>query len=134
MKRSSAKAIAPLLIILAITVVIDLPARSSAASPNEPVYQVVWPLGKWAGKVIPLASSLDTPAGKTVCNLIDREEVASYVEDQLKGKYSGMKFIPRSVFEKGFTGRSGEQEVQIDTLSGLMKEKGCDAVVAGIGI
>ena len=100
----------------------------------ETVYEVVWPLGKWSGKVIPLASPLDTLKGKRICNLVDNDTMAEYVREVLKEKYSDIKFIPRSKFLKGLLGRSGEQNVQVEILSKLYKEEGCDAVLTGIGI
>ena len=101
---------------------------------SETAYEVVWPLGKWSGKLVPLASPLDTLEGKRICNLIDSETMAEYVQEVLIEKYHDIKFIPRSEFSEGLFGRSGEQNVQAQILSRLYKEQNCDAVLTGIGI
>jgi hypothetical protein len=132
MKRSCVTQLVFLSVITLVLLSLCLPLNVSGAS-NETVYKVVWPLGKWSGKVIPLAPPVNTLKAKTICNLVDREP-ASYLNDLLKEKSGDLKIISRDEFAAGFTGRSGESVVQIDTLAKLIKEKGCDAVITGVGI
>ena len=134
MKRSTLCKMVFLWIVFLIPIGVFFSNPASAAIFGETKYQVVWPLGKWSGKVVPLASPLDTLKGKTICNLIDNETMAEYVSEVLKEKYSDIKFIPRSKFLKGLFGRSGEQNVQVEVLAKLYKEQGCDAVITGVGV
>lgn len=103
------------------------------ASTKE-VFRVIWPLGKWSGHVTPLAPPLNTLAGKTIGVLINDEIMRSAIQELLIQKYPDIKLIPPSEFAAGFTGTEGEQFVQINVLSKLFKEKGCDAVITGVGI
>jgi hypothetical protein len=123
-----------LLVMLSIPIISVTSNTVSAAIFGETEYKVVWPLGKWSGKVVPLASPVGDLKGKTICNLIDNETMAEYVPEVLKEKYSGIKIVPRSKFLKGLFGRSGEQNVQVDVLSKLYKEEGCGAVITGVGV
>jgi hypothetical protein len=97
-------------------------------------YRVVWPLGKWSGQVISLAPPIHNLEGKTIGVILNDEAMREALQELLIQMYPDVKLIPPSEFAAGYTGTAGEQFVQINILSKLIKEKGCDAVITGVGI
>ncbi|MFH1485946.1 MAG: hypothetical protein ABIH46_07740 [Chloroflexota bacterium] len=100
----------------------------------EPVYEVVWPLGRSTYEVIPRTRQVPDLAGKTVCELWEYlfrgEEIFPMLRELLSKKYPGIKIVDYAVF--GNTHGPKEKEV-IAALPGLLREHGCDAVISGVG-
>lgn len=96
----------------------------------EPVYEVMWPLGRSVYEIIPLASRSADLNGKTVCELWDwlfkGDQIFSIVRDVLSKRYPGIRFVDYSVF--GNTHSSAAA-----ALPDLLRKHGCDAVVSAIG-
>ena len=97
-------------------------------------YEVVWPRGRRAEGITPLAKRLDTLEGKTVCELWEwafrGDEMFVVIEKELAKRYPGIKFVNYSVF--GSTHGFKESEL-IASLPDLLHKHGCDAVISGVG-
>jgi len=100
----------------------------------EKDYEALWPRSPRQVGVKPLARRLDTLNGKTVAQLWDYvfrgDEVFALLEEGLKTRYPGVKFV--SFKEFGNTHGSDEREV-LNSLSRKFKALGVDAVVSGMG-
>ena len=101
---------------------------------SEPMYEVVWPLGRSASEVVPLAPRVSDLSGKTVCELWDwlfkGDEMFPIIREKLRARYHGIKFVDYSVF--GNTHGPNEAEV-IAALPDLLRKHGCDLVISGVG-
>ncbi|MFH1484521.1 MAG: hypothetical protein ABIH46_00475 [Chloroflexota bacterium] len=101
---------------------------------KEPVYEVVWPLGKSAYETLPLAHRAPDLSGKTVCELWDwvfrGEEIFPIVRELLSQRYPGIRFVDYAAF--GNTHGPKERQV-IAALPELIEKHGCDAVISGVG-
>ncbi len=101
---------------------------------GEPVYEVVWPLGKSMYEAVPLASPLSDLRGRTVCELWDwrfrGDEMFPILRESLSKRYPGIKFVEYDVF--GDTHGPRERQI-IANLPRLLKERGCDAVISSVG-
>ena len=101
---------------------------------TDGTYRALWPRGPRQAKVKPLARRLDTLEGKTVAWLWDYlfrgDEIFAQLEDGLRERYPGVKFVHWSEF--GSTHGSEEREI-IAALPRTLKAKGVDAVVSGMG-
>jgi hypothetical protein len=97
-------------------------------------YAALWPRGPRQSKVKPLAKRLDTLEGKTIAWLWDYvfrgDEVFAQLEESLKARYPGVKFLNWSQF--GNTHGSDERAV-VAALPQKLREAGVDAVVSGMG-
>ncbi|MEM7252066.1 MAG: hypothetical protein AAF493_11620 [Pseudomonadota bacterium] len=102
--------------------------RSAEAHP------VVWPRSEKTVDITPLAPRLDTLEGKTVCELWDYlfrgDEIFPWLEDELRSRYPGVKFVRYDEF--GSTQGEDEAEV-LANLPKRLKELGADAVISGMG-
>ena len=102
--------------------------------PQVAQYEALWPRSPRQAKVQPLAPRLNTLEGKTIAWVWDYvfrgNEVFAQLEDSLKARYPGVKFINWSEF--GSTHGSEEREV-VATLAQKLKTLGADAVVSGMG-
>ncbi|MDO8673716.1 MAG: hypothetical protein Q7O66_20080 [Dehalococcoidia bacterium] len=107
----------------------------SVSSVREPVYQVVWPLGKSviAPAVAPSPPIVDLN-GKTIGELWDwlfkGPEIFAIVRQRLLERFPDVKFVDHSVF--GNIHGSREAEV-IAALPEMLRQHGCDAVIAAVG-
>ncbi|MBI2908317.1 MAG: hypothetical protein HYX92_11770 [Chloroflexi bacterium] len=101
---------------------------------SEPVYDVVWPLGKSVFEALPLANRADDLSGKTVCELWEwlfrGEEIFPILRELLAERYPGVKFVDYTVF--GNTHGSKEKELMA-ALPDMLRRHGCDAVISGVG-
>jgi hypothetical protein len=97
-------------------------------------YAALWPRGPRQAKVKPLAPRLDTLEGKTVAWLWDYvfrgNEVFEQLEESLRAKYPGVKFLHWEVF--GNT-HGGDERAVVAALPQKLRELGADAVVSGMG-
>lgn len=100
----------------------------------EPVYEVVWPLGKSVHDSLSLPPPPDNLKGKTVCELWDwlfrGDDVFRIIRELLAKRYPGIKFVDYSIF--GSTGGARQREI-IARLPELLRQHGCDVVISGVG-
>lgn len=100
----------------------------------EPVYEVVWPLGKSMYETAPLAPEIPDLGGKTVCELWDwrfrGEDISPALREELSKRYPGIKFVDYNTF--GDTHGPKEREV-VANLPKMLKEHRCDAVISSVG-
>ena len=101
---------------------------------DDGYYEVLWPRATRQRKRTGLAPRLDTLEGKTVAQLWDfifrGDEVFEGLEEGLKQRYPGIKFV--SWREFGNTHGGKEREV-VAALPARMKALGVDAVISGMG-
>jgi hypothetical protein len=101
--------------------------------PNDGYYEVYWPRAERQQKRRALAPRLDTLEGKTVAQLWDYlfrgDEIFETLEDELKTRYPGIRFV--SWREFGNTHGHREREV-VAALPERLKELGVDAVISGM--
>jgi hypothetical protein len=101
---------------------------------KETGYQVVWPLGKLTYRNLVLQPRIADLTGKTICEVSDYsfrgEEIFPIVRESLRKIYPDIKFVEYTQF--GNTHGSTEAEV-IRTLPTMLKERGCDGVISGVG-
>ncbi len=107
---------------------------------EEPVYEVVSPLGEKGAAMLPAAPRLDTLNGKTICEITNggyrSDEVFPFIEELLKKEYPAIKKIIRYTDMP----RCDVPDLSVDTraktieaIIAAIKEKGCDAVIGGMG-
>lgn len=101
---------------------------------QQPRYEVVWPLGKSAYQTVPLAKRDADLSGKTICELwqwlFKGHSLFPMIREQLSRRYPGIKFVDYETFGN----IHGPKEAQImGTLPEMLREHGCDAVIAGVG-
>lgn len=104
------------------------------AGPPEPVYEVVWPLAPRAAAPSALAPRHRDLAGKTIGELWDYlfrgEEIFPLLRQALAARVPGLRFVPYEVFGS----IHGRDDAELGaTLPALLREHGCDAVVAAVG-
>lgn len=101
---------------------------------GEPVYEVVWPLGKSVYEPMHLARRAPDLEGKTVCELWDwafrGDEIFPIVRELLSKRYPSIKFVDYNVF--GDTHGPKERGV-IASLPELLRKHRCDAVISSVG-
>ena len=99
------------------------------------MYEVVWPRGKRTVQGIALARRPNTLAGKTVAELWNGgfrgNEVFPILEDELKKRFAGIKFVQWEEF--GRMGGGFEEDKILAELPSKLKAKGCDVAIAGMG-
>lgn len=96
-------------------------------------FEVVWPLGKRADAEAP-AGRLDDLNGKVVAELWDwlyRGDVGfPILREELKRRFPDVQIVPYTEF--GNIHGGDEREV-VKRLPRELRERGCDAVIAGVG-
>lgn len=101
---------------------------------TEPVYEVVWPLGRSVYEPVHLANRAADLSGKTICELWEwlfrGEEIFPILRESLSKRYPGIKFVDYTVF--GNTHGSKEREI-VAALPALLHKHGCDAAISGVG-
>jgi hypothetical protein len=101
---------------------------------SEPVYKVVWPLGKSTVQSVSMKRRIDGLAGKTIGELshggFRDQEIRPILEETLSNQYAGIKFIDHSVFGS-IHGLDGAKNLA--AVPEKLRELGCDAVIVGIG-
>ena len=102
-------------------------------SGNNGLYEVVWPRGERKQALRPLAKRLGTLSGKTVAQLWDYlfagDEVFTALEEKLRERYPGVKFI--SWREFGSTHAVNEKEL-LASLPQRFKDLGVDAAISSM--
>ena len=104
------------------------------SKPNhDGYYEAYWPRGARQQKPRALAPRLDSLEGKTVAQLWDYlfkgDEVFALLEEGLKKKYPGVKFVSWRDF--GST-HGGDEKDALAALQKRFKELGVDAVISGM--
>ena len=109
--------------------------NEAVGSVRDPVYEVVWPLGKSvvSAAVDPSAPIVDLN-GKTIGELWDwlfkGPEMFAIIRQRLRERFPDVKFVDYSTF--GNIHGSREAEV-IAALPDLLRQHGCDAVISAVG-
>lgn len=113
-------------------------ATSGLTDAQEPIYEVISPLGDVTVKTIPVSSSLDTLSDKTICEL--SVDMYSYetsfpaIRDTLQQRYTRLKIIPHTEFPEITMMTSGpEYQKYVENQVAMLKQKGCNAVILGNG-
>ena len=100
---------------------------------NDGYYEAYWPRGARQQRTRALAPRLDSLEGKTVAQLWDYlfkgDEVFALLEEGLKKRFPGVKFVSWRDF--GST-HSGEEKEALAALPARFKELGVDAVISGM--
>ena len=100
---------------------------------DDGYYEAHWPRGARQQKTRALAPRLDTLEGKTVAQLWDYlfkgDEVFELLEEGLKRKYPGVKFV--SWRDLGST-HGGDEKETLAALPRRFRELGVDAVISGM--
>jgi len=103
-------------------------------SSRETQYEAYWPRAPRQVSIKPLAPRLKSLEGKTIAQLWDYvfrgDEVFAVMEEALKARYPGVRFVSWSEF--GSTHGGDEREV-VASLAKRFKELKVDAVVSGMG-
>lgn len=77
------------------------------------------------------APRLDTLAGKTICELSnyawEHHRIFPVLREALQKQYPTAKFVP---YDEAFSSRSELENFEL--VGKVVKQKGCDAVIAGI--
>ena len=101
---------------------------------SEPVYRVVWPLGKSTSKARPLSPRLPDLSGKTIGELYNQlfkgDVLFSEIKKIFKQKFPGIKFVDYTNFGD-IHGR--HETAVVKALPELLSKHGCDAVISAVG-
>ena len=104
--------------------------RSSA----EPVYEVLWPLGKPAYETRSSNARVADLNNKVIGELWDYlfrgEEIFPLLRERLKARYPGIRFVTYDVFGNV---HGPQQRELVARVPGLLKQHGVDAVISAIG-
>ena len=100
----------------------------------EPVYRVLWPLGKSTSKPRPLARRLPDLKGKTICELYNQlfkgDVLFSETKKIFEKKFPGIKFVDHT----NFGDIHGQHETDVvKALPEMLSKHGCDAVISAVG-
>jgi hypothetical protein len=103
-------------------------------SPQEPRYDVLWPLSRRTVKDSPAAPRLPDLNGKTVCELWDvifrGETIYPLLREHIRARFPAVKFVDYARFGN-FYGPRGDEVA--GALPEKLREHGCDAAIVGIG-
>ncbi len=110
----------------------------NSSKANDPMYEVVSPIGDTAVKAISISPPLDTLDGKTICELSDDmhsfETTFPAIRELLQQRYKGVKIVPSNEFPQITMMTAGpDYKKYVETQVNLLKQKGCDAVIIGNG-
>ena len=105
-----------------------------ATESNDGHYEVFWPRGRRQVQMKPLAERLASLEGKTIAQvwnyLYRGKEIFSWIEEELKARLPGVKFVNWREF--GNTHGHDEREV-VAALPERFKDLGVDAAIFGVG-
>jgi len=101
---------------------------------SEPLYEVVWPLGKSCYETRAPNERVADLSGKTVAEVWDYlfrgEDIFPLVRARLKERFPGIKFVAYDVFGNVHGPRQRELVAQLPQ---LLEQHGCNAVISAIG-
>jgi hypothetical protein len=95
-------------------------------------YKVLSPVNKSTTEIASLASHIPDLSGKTICAMrhtFRADETFPMLEALFREKYDNIKFIPNTEMPDARPATAAEAE----ELTKVLKEKGCDVVLAGNG-
>lgn len=96
-------------------------------------YEAYWPRTPRQTGIKPLAPRHDSLEGKTIAHVWDYifrgDEIFGYLEEGLKARYPGVRFVSYTEFGNIHGGK--EKEV-LAALPQRLKERGVDAVICGM--
>lgn len=98
---------------------------------KEALYEVVYPIGRAKMKVPPAPVYVTDFRGKTVCgsgHTYEGDETMTVLVGLLQKQYPDIKFIPNSEMPDTVATRE-----EMAALQNVLREKGCDIVLSGIG-
>jgi len=102
---------------------------------SEPLYKVVWPLGRSTVKEIAARPRISDLSKVTIGQLshggFRDQEIRPIVEEVLKERYPGIRFVGPAEFGNIHGPRGGHEELA--ALPGNLRKYGIDAVITGIG-
>ena len=96
------------------------------------VYKVIPAVTKVASKRMPLAAPIPDLSGKTICAIrhtFRADETFRMLEELFREKYSNIKFIPNTEMPDSTSASPKEAAA----LTKVLREKGCDVLLAGNG-
>jgi hypothetical protein len=104
------------------------------SDPNEPSYEVLWPLAALANDDTDLANDRVTDLnGKVVAELLDMSQLETFfpqLRAGLKRRYPGVTIIP---FEEFGLVHGPDEHAVIADLPNKLKAKGVDIALCGVG-
>ena len=100
----------------------------------EPVFEVVWPMGRTTADEVAPTPPLADLNGETIGELWDwlfkGDEMYALLRDHLRTHFPDVKFVEFTAF--GNIHGQNESEV-IAALPDLLRKHGCDAVLTSVG-
>ena len=100
----------------------------------DPLFEVVWPLGRSVSQPVNPAPPLTDLNGKTIGELWDGvfkgDQMFPIIREELRNRYPGIKFVEFSSL--GNTHGSNERDY-VAALPHLLRQHGCDAVISAVG-
>jgi hypothetical protein len=119
------------------SLLIFLSAGASDVFAKDGVYEVVSPSGKSTIQAKPLAPSLKTLEGKTICELSNYKFAAEItfpaIEEIMAKQYRGIKFVRYPEFGCTHGPDEKTETEMIQALPEKLKKFHCDAVISGNG-
>ena len=101
---------------------------------DEPLYEVVWPLGKFVSPPVEPAPPLADLNGKTICELWDwvfrGDQMYDVLNEELRRMFPGVRFVEWPSL--GNTNANDAREY-VEKLPELLKRHGCDAIISSVG-
>lgn len=101
---------------------------------DEPLYEVVWPLGRFVSPPVDPAPALADLNGKTVCELWDwvfrGDQMYDVINEELRKKFPGVKVVEWKLL--GNTNANDAREY-VANLPELLRQHGCDAIISAVG-
>ena len=101
---------------------------------GEPLYRVVWPLGKSTYEMVSMKPRIGDLRGKTIGELshggFRDPEIRPIVEEVLSREFPGIKFVDHTAF--GYI-HGRDPAAALAALPENLRKHGCDAVITGIG-
>jgi hypothetical protein len=105
-------------------------------SSAEPLYDVVWPLGRTSGRTIETSGALGALDGKTVAFLWDYvfkgAEMFEIVKGEIDARYQDVTYVDYDVFGDIHGSVTAEREA-IGGLVDKLRQYRVDAAIVGVG-
>ncbi len=102
---------------------------------NEPVYEVLWPLGRSTIKEIDAEPRISDLSKATIAHLshygFRHDEMMPVIEEVMTARFPGIKFVGPDEFGNIHGPRHGKDALPV--LPAKLKEMGVDGVITGIG-